>query len=703
MCIFSTACCAMSAVAQPPPLAAPALRLARPLSSSSSDSARSDASPTLSSPSCSPPVQYKHLVGPPLRNYRSPPAADGADTEGESSNSSDLDLDSPQDRDEDRQLDSLRDEVDAESIIGPLISRTQSNALYASAHTPANISESDDDEPPPPLPPRLPGMLDVPPLPSRTGVLKKPPAASGGVRPLLEGPEAKPRVGFAEHKKTGTRRTRLPSFTLPNMSLPHLSLPSFASGGSGLSGGGKLHKKGHDRQRSKTLSLPRPSSIMFSGSAARAVTMFTGRTMEEPATQQEPPSQRMRRASSVSCLAGGNLPLSRSDSMVSVSSSINDDSKYLHIHSQTNSRFKAIKDNFVDALPQLPALQQQFASLNPFTDGSAAAPITPLKGSFRQSAALDAIDTVTGDVVVMGGYRGSILRDKTVNNRRVWIPLKVGFNLRKVDLEVGLEAEDEERMADRIHADGMLTHIGPVDISRRLIRKLRNTAEEHDRKVHDYGYDWRLSPDLLSRRLIAFLEKLPCNQVREGDPTTRRGALVIAHSLGGLIVRHAVNQRPELFSGVLFAGTPMHCVNILGPLRNGDSVLFNSKVFTAQVRSKNLPSSLQPTRPLMRARRSTSPSAPLSPSSRTMGTASSISVRGSRSRWTSSPPRCGRSTHCHRASPHGRSYPRRPSFHYPHRPASNHPYWAKRANTKTNISISISNRARRTSTSTQAH
>jgi hypothetical protein len=50
-----------------------------------------------------------------------------------------------------------------------------------------------------------------------------------------------------------------------------------------------------------------------------------------------------------------------------------------------------------------------------------------------------------------------------------------------------------------------------------------------------------------------------------------------------VITRHAVNQRPELFAGVLYAGVPQHCVNILGPLRNGDEVLLSTRVLTAQV------------------------------------------------------------------------------------------------------------------------
>lgn len=85
----------------------------------------------------------------------------------------------------------------------------------------------------------------------------------------------------------------------------------------------------------------------------------------------------------------------------------------------------------------------------------------------------------------------------------------------------------------------------------------------------------------MSRKLIDFLKSLPSNQA--DVPAPERGATIIAHSLGGLITRHAVNKHPELFGGVVYAGVPTTCVNILGPLRNGDEVLLSSKVLTAQV------------------------------------------------------------------------------------------------------------------------
>jgi hypothetical protein len=192
-----------------------------------------------------------------------------------------------------------------------------------------------------------------------------------------------------------------------------------------------------------------------------------------------------------------------------------------------------------------------------------------------------ALESLTGDVVIMGGYRGSILRSRKTN-RQLWVPVKVGLNIRKVDLEVGLEPEDEERMPETIYPSGMLQNIGPVDISKRLFKRLSEceNARSGKLRVYDYGYDWRLSPHLLSRQLTEYLEKLPSNTANDGP---RSGALVIAHSLGGLITRHVVNNRPELFSGVIYAGVPKSCVNILGPLRNGDAVLLSSRVLTAQV------------------------------------------------------------------------------------------------------------------------
>ena len=333
----------------------------------------------------------------------------------------------------------------------------------------------------------------------------------------------------------------------------------------------------------------------------------------KPPQRSEPPH--LRRATSDQSLYLRNA--------ISHASSLGDDSRWENVQDQVNNRFKAIMDSLQDStvknynMPSinLSALRPDFINKRPSMELKQHSSGNMTVNGAPRSHAIDtrtnpakagkfqteaphlqenvpknthpqlnrALENLTGDIVVMGGYRGSILRSAKPPHRQQWVPVKVGLNIRKVNLEVGLEPEDEERMDETIIASGMLTHYGPVDISRRLLKRMRTckNALKGKLRVHDYGYDWRLSPSLLSRKLVEFLEGLPSNEA--GVPFEERGAVVIAHSLGGLITRHAVNQRPELFAGVCYAGTPQHCVNVLGPLRNGDEVLFSSRVLTAQV------------------------------------------------------------------------------------------------------------------------
>ncbi|KAF9773819.1 hypothetical protein IL306_008296 [Fusarium sp. DS 682] len=282
---------------------------------------------------------------------------------------------------------------------------------------------------------------------------------------------------------------------------------------------------------------------------------------------------------------------------LSRTSSLGDDEQFQDVREMVNIRFMALKDSLPDVpnfkMPSLPKLYSQ-ARKSTYSLGAFHSPEpSPTHGQAPKdldvglkdgSALLDRVlESLTGDLVIMGGYRGSVLRSAEPPHQQVWAPVKLGLNMRKVNLEVGLEDEDEERMEETIKPDGMLKHIGPVDVSRKFIKKLRScdNARSGKLRIWDYGYDWRLSPHLLSRKLQEYLRKLPSNQ--PGTPAGSRGALVISHSLGGIITRHAVNQRPDLFSGVLYCGTPQRCVNILNPLRHGDVVLLNEKLLTASV------------------------------------------------------------------------------------------------------------------------
>ncbi|CAK9437404.1 uncharacterized protein LODBEIA_P17820 [Lodderomyces beijingensis] len=177
-------------------------------------------------------------------------------------------------------------------------------------------------------------------------------------------------------------------------------------------------------------------------------------------------------------------------------------------------------------------------------------------------------ERIDGNIVILGGYRGSILRDSKTK-KRVWIPLKAGFHLRKIDLLLGPNKEDELNAEDKIYPDGVLKNIGPIDICKKLINKLDANPNVN---IQELGYDWRLSGDYASRYIEKFLQKI---YEETGKPT-----LVIAHSMGGLMVHGALQRNPKLFRSIIYVGSPSECLNILGPVRYGDSVIFSDKILT---------------------------------------------------------------------------------------------------------------------------
>ena len=424
-------------------------------------------------------------------------------------------------------------------------------------------------------------------------------------------------------------------------SSPNRSRPSSQPGSKRASWQSTFFAKLPLRPRRRSLTGPSPASASSSSTGtttpntntAATATTFTGFGDESTSwtTTTSPTS------------VGRPAPLTRVDTELSHVSSLGDDSRFEHVSAQVNSRVKALKDSLQDSRIRMPSIssisltslapdfltRDRSGSLggsnsparrasspiaSPDSDGAAMKhhhghhhdpkPIDPLTRQPYSSAKAALHDTLpdhphtkstshphftralanlTGDVVILGGYRGSVLRSAHPPHRQLWVPLKVGLNLRKVNLELPLSDDADARATETVIPDGMLKRIGPVDISRRLFKRLRSCENSKSGKlrVHDYGYDWRLHPAHLSAQLQDFLASLPCN--RPGVPKGQRGATVIAHSLGGLITRHAVNSRPELFAGVLYAGVPTTCINILGPLRNGDEVMLSDKVLTAQV------------------------------------------------------------------------------------------------------------------------
>lgn len=398
----------------------------------------------------------------------------------------------------------------------------------------------------------------------------------------------------------------LPSFSTPTHLLP--SLPSsFFSSSSSSSSNPPAPKSPTTKQKASQATPPSSSNNMrrFSSPLSPLSETHQGSSplSQTPSSGPVRPGPPRRSASIHSRHSGVAAPAVRppmlrratsDESMLyhslSRTSSLNDGEKFNDVREMVNLRFQAMKESLPDVSNfKMRIPTPSFISANSMssTDGSDLHPSSRWTGLNNDAGGVSDLDIalqeLTGDVVIMGGFRGSVLRSAHPPHQQCWAPVKLGFNMRKVNLEVGLDDEADEHMEEQIIPSGMLTHVGPIDISRKLIRKLQNceNARKGKLRVWNYGYDWRLSPALLSRKLREFLEGLPSNNRRQaGGP---QGALVISHSLGGVITRHAVNQAPELFSGVLYAGTPLRCINILGPIRNGDVVLLNEKLLSAKV------------------------------------------------------------------------------------------------------------------------
>ncbi|KAH3680510.1 hypothetical protein WICPIJ_008252 [Wickerhamomyces pijperi] len=201
-------------------------------------------------------------------------------------------------------------------------------------------------------------------------------------------------------------------------------------------------------------------------------------------------------------------------------------------------------------------------------------PLSELLQERLNDAHVPVWDTMDEEIVIVGGYKGSILKERSTG-KKLWMSLKAGFNLADVDLTIGPNPEDEIQAQKDVIAEDMMCEVGPVDISMKLKRKLMESGKC---KVHTFGYDWRLSQHINSTRLHEFLSKLDCNQ----PGSHRKGAIVIAHSMGGLISHHAMQKAPELFKGLVYAGVPSETANILGPFKYGDPVLFNNNIITPE-------------------------------------------------------------------------------------------------------------------------
>lgn len=129
-----------------------------------------------------------------------------------------------------------------------------------------------------------------------------------------------------------------------------------------------------------------------------------------------------------------------------------------------------------------------------------------------------------------------------------------------------VQANNGVRATHMANAIGALLNLG-WGLRRRLERMQR---DHRIGALSRWGYDFRASIARSSSLLVAKAERL-----RAASPK-KEGLTILTHSMGGLVVLHAVATAPDptVFARIIFFGTPFQgCGGIMGPLRDGDGFL----------------------------------------------------------------------------------------------------------------------------------
>ena len=114
---------------------------------------------------------------------------------------------------------------------------------------------------------------------------------------------------------------------------------------------------------------------------------------------------------------------------------------------------------------------------------------------------------LSGDLVLMGGFYGSYLKNATTSIRD-WLTLDVllGFKSTNIalPLDVLLEKNDMKHVADT-----MLERIGLIDLCSQLVRELKSWEIESrgSFRFDQFAYDWRQDGQTAAQELIECVEK----------------------------------------------------------------------------------------------------------------------------------------------------------------------------------------------------
>ena len=178
-------------------------------------------------------------------------------------------------------------------------------------------------------------------------------------------------------------------------------------------------------------------------------------------------------------------------------------------------------------------------------------------------------------LVFIHGIKGSRLAD--AQGKTYWLTGLQALGLQTPDLRLLLAPEPD--------SPGELVAVEPLGrvavvpgvFQEQIYGPWLAAAKKMGVPFHSFAYDWRRDPSKSVDRLEAFIEAV---RVKHAAKKVR----VVAHSMGGLITLALLNQRPELFSGVAFAGVPFAGgLGFLVDLHVGTSAGLNSKILSPEV------------------------------------------------------------------------------------------------------------------------
>ncbi|KAI9207796.1 uncharacterized protein BJ171DRAFT_255374 [Polychytrium aggregatum] len=185
-------------------------------------------------------------------------------------------------------------------------------------------------------------------------------------------------------------------------------------------------------------------------------------------------------------------------------------------------------------------------------------------------------DFLKGDLIVLGGFYGSFLKNKHTEHRS-WLTMEAVLSWGAPGIKLPLSFDEVEN--DAHVPSGILDRFGPLNVCVELLRELRGweSRSKGTFRLHTFAYDWRREGQYASKQLEKFMENIY-------EKNGRQPIMVVAHSMGGLITLSTVNRRPELFRGCVFAGTPFHGVHpILWAFHRGAPLMINKKILSAEL------------------------------------------------------------------------------------------------------------------------